>query len=276
MANYPGSYIPIEQSTNSKLNTVVDQLLTPRLLLFRQIQVNDEQLKLMTDRITWKTEWGNILSDAQIVINRAGERLMPSQFEIDIEFGKINFTDLNYDDQIEGNGCCISMAGPDGKPQIEVTANYVFDYFPHDVLESYITSAINTINTACAEGSPTYYSVTDYPDVWNGVVSDLSFALCMERLLLDYDLWKGRLIFALGADQLLEGQGGDIVSQLTTLKQNAEERAYKTLDNPKFRAGYYTSAPTAHYWRAVYTPGMTGSQYVGGRLRGWKPNRIGR
>jgi len=278
MSNYPSSFIPIEQSTNTKLNVVVDQLLTPRLLLFRQIEVSDEPLKLMTDRTTWKTTWGNILPDAPVVINRAGERLTPEQFELEPVFGRVTFNDLNYDGEIEKGDLSFPMASPDGKEAIEVTGNYTFDYFPHTVLENYIQLAIGIVNTACSEGAPSFYTVLDFPDYWNGVVADLAFAHCMERLLLDYDLWKGRLIFAIGPDSLLEGQGGDIVGQLTSLKQNAEERAYKTIDNPKFKAGYYTSLPTIHYWRAIYTPGMTGSAnaYMGGRLRGWRPNRLGR
>lgn len=278
MSNYAATYIPIGQSTNAKLNSIVDELLTPRLLLFRQIEVNDEPLKLKTDRITWKTLWGNILPDAPIVINRAGERLTPEQFEVENVFGEINFTDLNYLNCIEKGDVQVPMAGPDGRQLIDVTANYFFDYFPHDVLESYILGALGTVNTAVAEAAPTYYKLDDFPDYWNSVLADLAFSMCMERLLLDYDLWKGRLIFAIGADQTLEGNGGDIIGQLTTLKQNAENRAYKTLDNPKFKAGYYVSLPTVYYWRAVYSPGMSGSSqmYNSGRLRGWKPNRLGR
>lgn len=272
---YASTYIPINQSGNEKLDYIIDSMLTPRLLLFRQIEVSDEQLRLETDRVTWKTLWGNILPGAPIVVNRAGERLKPGQFTVDNEFGRITFGDVNDAGEIVAGEATIPMSYGNGKPAIDVTANYVFDYFPNGVLSGFIQNALGIVNTAVVESAPTSYTVETFPEAWGGVLTDLAFALCMERLLLDYDLWKGRLIFAIGADQLLEGAGGDIVGQLTTLKQNSEQRAYRTLENPRFKAGFYVSAPTPYYWRAVYAPGSIGSsRYQGGRLRGWKPTRI--
>jgi hypothetical protein len=279
MSNFPSTFIPLSTSTSLRTNKIVDEYLTPKLIGFRQIEVSDEPLTIMTDRVTWKTLWGNILPDAPIVITRAGERLMPVQFETDNTLGRITFKDLNVNNQIIGNnGIMIDMTGRDGRQTIEVTGNYMFDYFPFDVLKSFVVSSLNIVNTAGNEAGSTFYTIDSCPSNWDGVITDLAFAQCMERLLLDYDMWKGRLIFAIGADSILEGQGGDISSQLQTLKQNAEERAYKTIDNPKFKAGYYTSMPTANYWRAINTPGMSGSQdvYTSGRLRGYRPNRIGR
>jgi len=276
MATYPGTYIPLGLGSSARASQFIDEYLTPKLLRFRQIESNDEQLTLDYDRETWRCAWGNILEMAPFKIIRAGERMMPDNYEVGYEYGTVTFKDLNAQNQIVAGNQVINMSGPDGSPVIDVMGSYVFDYFPAPVLEGLTVNAINVVNTAGQEASPTQYTLENCPKYWDGVIVDLAFAMCIERLLLDYDLWKGRLVFAIGADAILEGQGGDITSQLTTLKQNAEDRAYKTLDNPKFKAGgYYTSAPTVNYWKAINSPGSSGGQYSG-RLRGWKPNRIGR
>lgn len=279
MANYAGTFIPIGTLSSTRMNKFVDEYLTPKLLMFRQIPSNDEVLTLDSDRETWRTAFGNILPDAPFKVIRAGERMMPSDFEVDVVDGKVTFNDINENFQIEHGTELIDTVGADGVPLIEVSASYMFDYFPANVLQNLVANACNIVNTAGNEASPTTYTVDTCPTYWDGVITDLAFAQCIERLLLDYDIWKGRLIFAIGADQILEGQGGDITSQLNTLKQNAEERAYKTLDNPKFKAGgYVLSYPTVNYWKAVNTLGSTGSQNMnlGGRLRGWRPNRLTR
>jgi hypothetical protein len=107
-------------------------------------------------------------------------------------------------------------------------------------------------------------------------MTDLAFAQCMEKLLLDYDLWKPRMIFAIGPNDVYGG-GGDITGQLETLKQNAEARADKTMDNEKFKSGNYLSPPTQFYYDSIN--GMGGSSsahgipFLTGRLRGWHPNQ---
>ena len=58
------------------------------------------------------------------------------------------------------------------------------------------------------------------------------------------------MIFAISPNGLYDGND-NIMSQLELLKRNAEERAYKALDNPKMRAPDYLAPPTPLYWRAV-------------------------
>ncbi|MCK9154628.1 MAG: hypothetical protein M0P12_00790 [Paludibacteraceae bacterium] len=263
--------------SSERANALIDDFLTPKLLRFRQIEVNDEPLKLDSDRKTWLFAFGNVLETAPLRIVRANEKMMPDSFEIDPQMGKLTFPDVNSSFQIISGNDLIDTVDAIGNPLIDVSASYSFDYFPAEVLYGFLVSSINTINSAGQDSSPTYYTIENCPDYWAGVIVDLAFAQCMERLLLDYDLWKGRLIFAIGADMLLEGQGGDIVSQLSTLKQNAEDRAYKTIDNPVFKAGGRLLAyPTNYYWRAVSGVGTSGTMNVGGRLRGWRVNRLGR
>jgi hypothetical protein len=154
-------------------------------------------------------------------------------------------------------------------------ATYVFDYFPQMVLEGFITAAVSIINMTSV-GPPTSYTVDTAPTNWEGVIVDLAFAMAMEKLLLDYDLWRYRLVFAIGPNEM-EGGGGDIASQLTTLKQNAEQRAEKAMDNPKFKTGNYLAPPTTLYFSAIRgfgaSSGGHGVPFVSGRLRGWKANK---
>jgi hypothetical protein len=101
----------------------------------------------------------------------------------------------------------------------------------------------------------------------------------MEKLLLDYDLWRYRLLFAIGPNEAYGDGGSDISGQLTTLKQNAEERASTAMQNEKFKVGNYLAPPTQVYFDSIKgiggSSGAHGVPYISGRLRGWKPNRLG-
>ena len=119
------------------------------------------------------------------------------------------------------------------------------------------------------------------PTNWDGVISDLVSAMCMEKLLLDYDLWKGgRDYFAIGSDSLLSGSGGDVTNQLSTLKRNYEERAYKTMENnPKFRTpNAFLRDLTRFYYQSLLIgsgPSVSPHGYSDyGKLRGIKFNKI--
>jgi hypothetical protein len=278
MAFYEGTSIEIGTLSSKNANTIVDEYLTPNLLMFRQIPVHDEPLRSLSDRETWKTLWGNILEEEEITIVRAGKILNDTEYEVDRLYGKVTFTDQTVDHKIPLGNSQVDIYCADGSPAIDVVATYTFDYFPANVLNGMVKQALNVVNSMGNNVSPTLYTIDNMPEYFMGPVTDIAFAKCMERLLLDYDLWKSRLIFAIGPDSFLEGQGGDIVGQLTTLKHNAEERAYKVLENPRFKTGYVVTAPTQNYWRAVRGIGITGAQQGdvpnGGRYRGWRTNRV--
>jgi hypothetical protein len=152
------------------------------------------------------------------------------------------------------------------------------------VLEGFIRSAISVVNTA-AVGPPTNYrfcNTPQPPEFWSGVIVDIAYAMAMERILLDYELWKWRLVYAIGPQEIYGGAGGgDLASVIETLKRNAEERANKTLENEKFKTGNYLSPPTQAYWSAIrgYGGGSWSSScgtlpFTGGRLHGWAPTSI--
>jgi hypothetical protein len=278
MQFYAGTSIEIGSLSSATANLIIDEYLTPNLLMFRQIPVHDETLIPLNDKESWKTLWGNILANEEFSLVRSGKVLSLDEFYVDRKYGKVTFLDQTADYKIPLGNTQIDIYCADGTPAIDVVASYTFDYFPAEVLYGMVKHALNVVNSSGNNASPTAYTIDNMPSYFQAPVTDITFAKCMERLLLDYDLWKSRLIFAIGPDSFLEGQSGDIVGQLQTLKHNAEERAYKILDNPRFKTGYHITAPTQNYWRAVRGIGVTGSQTgdtpYGGRYRGWRPNRV--
>jgi len=262
MAVFPHTTIPTGESSSSNVNTLVDELLTPKLMLFREITIYDEEGTILPNGQGWRWTYGNWNPTFSLIYRKNNVVQTPGSFTPSYSDGLIHDTSISV--------------GADGRPQDVAELTYRFDYFPIDVLEGMIDHAVDTVNTA-AFGSPASYTVDTMPDYWNGVVSDIVFASCMERLILDFTLWRGRLIFALGPNEV-EGGGADMVSQLETLKQNAEERAYRTLDNERFKNPPLVSPPTQTYYNSVR--GVGGGAYSPhgipgyGRLRGWRSNRI--
>ena len=253
MAVFPGSYVETDAHSDARINGIVDNLLTPRMLAFRQISIFDENATLMSDGVTWRLHYGNWNDTFPLVVHKNSEVIA-------------GYTVTSYVYGMIQTGAVVSGD--------VVNVTYNIDYFPVEVLAGFIMTAVDIVNTS-AVGPPTSFTIDTAPSYWDGVLADLAFALAMERLILDYDLWYGRLIFALGPDQLYEG-GGDVVSQLETLKTNAEERANKTLENEKFKVGNHQSPPTENYWAAIRGIGRSG-RHVGvvgyGRLRGWRPTK---
>ncbi len=265
MAVFPGTYIPTGVASTAKFNHLIDDLMTPRLMSFRQICIHDEPANLSPDdQLTWGVTWGNWLTAAPLRIRKNG-----------VLVASASVTNIDY---VHGTFRVGAVdVGADGVARDTVEAGtYWFDYFTPDILEGFYTAAVSIINMT-AIGPPTTYTVDSAPTNWEGVMTDLAFAMCMEKLLLDYDLWRYRLLFAIGPNEI-EGGGGDIASQLETLKTNAEQRAEKAMENEKFKVGNYLSPPTQFYYEAIRglggSYGAHGIPFLTGRLRGWKPNRF--
>jgi hypothetical protein len=254
MATYPGSYVPLSNHSIARINEIIDALLTPRILCFRQITIFDEPATLMPDGLTFKVTYGNWNETFDFLIHKNGKKLSTSEyFNMDYVAGKFDVGPL-----VQGDW---------------VNATYNFDMFPQVVLVGFIYAAIETINSA-AVGPPTSYTVETMPAHWDGVVVDLVYAHCMEKLMLCQNLWSGKLIYAI--PDFDEGGGGDIAGNLETLKRNAEDRAYKSLENELFKVGQYQSPPTQYYYQAIRNMGGGGphSGSIGyGKFRGWKPRR---
>ena len=260
MGLFPGTYIPTGVASSAKMNHLIDDLLTPKLMSFRQMCFYDEQAVLDCDGSTWATNFGNWLVDAPVKVRKNGAPCA-TVTNIDYEYGTFIAGAVDV--------------GLDGKPRDVVEVNYMWDYFPVQILEAFYKSAVSVINMT-AVGPPTNYTVETAPTNWEGVMTDLAFAMAMEKLLLDYDLWKFRLVFAVGPDVVYQGGSGDIVSQLETLKNNAEQRADNAMQNEKFKTGNYLSPPTSIYFDAIRGGGSGGPHgipFLTGRLRGWRPNK---
>jgi hypothetical protein len=261
MAVFPGTYIPTGVASSAAMNHLIDDLLTPKIMSFRQICIYDEQAYLDCDGVTWHVTFGNWLEASPLKARKNGCPC-PTVSNIDYSYGTFQVGAVDV--------------GADGKPRDTVEINYNWDYFPVAVLEGYITAALSIINVT-AIGPPTNYTVDTAPTNWEGVITDLAAAMCMEKLLLDYDLWKYRLVFAVGPDVVYGGGSGDITGSLETLKSNFEERANNAMQNEKFKTGNYLSPPTSIYFDAIRggggSAGPHGIPFLTGRLRGWKPNK---
>lgn len=265
---FPGTFVEKGTSSCATMNELIDDYLTPRVLPFRMISFFDLPLRLCADGETWTAPFGNWLSGSDCYeVNKNGSPLLLSQM--------VDFDNVAGSFKLLGG----TDIGPDNRPRDVVEATFQFDYFPVELMESYIKQALHNIN-ASAFGPPTCYEIcssNEPPKYWYGVITDMAFAHMMEKILLDYNLWKYRLIFAIGPNEVENG-GGDIASQIETLKQNAEDRANKALENEKFKiGGNYVSPPTVFYFDSIRgfggSSGRHGIPFTGGRLRGWRPNR---
>ena len=268
MATYfPGTWIETNIAGTINYNDLVDNYMTPRLLSFRQITIHDEPATLKPDKTFWKVTYGNwnhgdVLEDT-VEIRKNGS-VLPDSGVSNVNFVRGWFQANPID------------LGPDQKSRDTIEATYEWDYFPVPVLKNLLMQALQIVNTS-AWGSSTSYDIDTMPNNWKGVVTDLAFALAIERILLDYDLWKWRLVYAIGPGEVESG-GGDIVNQLQTLKQNAEERANKTLENDKFKPGNCIAYPTVYYYDAVRGVGIAGGHGIpfvsGSRLNGYVANKM--
>lgn len=261
MAVFQGTFVPTGVASTAKFNHLIDDLMTPRLMSFRQIHIHDEVASLDVDGQTWHSTFGNWLTAAPLVIRKNGI--------LCATVTSINYTNGTF----QANPVDV---GADTKARDVIEASYVFDYFTTAILEGLYTAAISIVNMT-AVGPPTSYTIDNSPTNWEGVITDLAFAMCMEKLLLDYDLWRYRLIFAIGPADMESGGGGDIANQLTTLKTNAEDRANTAMQNEKFKTGNYLAPPTQFYYSSIRgmgaSSGAHGVPFVGGKLHGWKPTR---
>ena len=275
MANFPGTSIAIGQGTTPQRIYMIDNLLTPRLLAFRQIHIwNEEPVRLLSDNVTLKLTFGNILqTKAALELTKSGKRLTGVDIQsIDYDAGEIILNPV-----VSGNVIVPAIQiGPDGNALDVVSATYIWDYFPVPVLEGLLLQGISTVNTA-AHGASTYYTLENCPVPWYGVICDLAYAFAMERLLSDYNLWKYRLVMAIGPEQIESGSD-NIPSQLQVLKNSAEERAMKTIENPKFKCGEIVAGPTKYYWEGIGGGSISGAHgipFLGGHLNGFVQTRMG-
>jgi hypothetical protein len=254
MATIQGTYVQTGLGSTDRINAIVDVMLASSLVEFRQIVIYHERGTKIGQN-AWRFSYQNWNPDYpyQVYLNNSPTALDSSLYSIDYTMGIINLTGTFT----EGDN---------------IQCTYCFDYFPIYVFEGFLVKAVDVINMG-AHGPVTSYDLSNAPSNWDGVIADLVFAMCMEKLILDYDLWKGRLIFAIGPQALADG-GGDILGALETLKQNAEDRAYRSMDNEMFKTSPHLAKPTKYYYESLLVGSSSRNSAHGiensGKLRGWK------
>lgn len=254
-----GTWLKTNQSSNDRVNYIIDTLLNPSILEYRQIGIYHEPaIKLTKNRFKFTYQnWNQ--AEIQLFLNNNPVQLDSSMYSVNYEYGIIN---VNFD-------------ATDGDT---LMCSYNFDYFPTHILEGFLHRAVSQINVGTV-GTVTDYTLDTAPTAWDGIIADYAYVYCLDKLILDYDIWKGRLIFALPPQALADGSG-DIISQLDSLRSNAMDRIRMTIQNPKFKAKEYLAAPTIWYYRGISPAGrsfggLSGNSIVGGKLRGLRINRFG-
>lgn len=230
---YINKYITPANTDSEIANNIINYLVYPQIFMFCEIQVHYEVGTRMRDG-SYKFTYGNWNKayEPQVFLNGADTQLNPSLYTINYERGIItpNFQTTSGDNMI---------------------CTYNFAWFTDKMIYSYLERSMASINFH-GSGATTSYTLETMPETFYGIAADLAVAMCCENLILSTTMWIGRLVFAISNNDMYNG-GGDISSQLETIKHNCEDRAYATLQNEKTRAPNSIARPTPAYWRAIMT-----------------------
>lgn len=251
-------YIEPINSGISSVDKIINDMVYPQIWMFCEIHAYYETGSRLRDG-SYKFTYGNWNKtfEPEVFLNGSENQLNPSNYSIDYEKGIII---PNYESTSGDNMLC----------------TYNFSWFKPETLISYVERSIGTINYH-GQGATTNYTTSDLPEGFYGISADLCVAMAMESLLLGITMWYGKLIFAVSANDLYNG-GGDVASQLETIKRNCQDRAYSSLENEKMRAPNSIAKPTPAYWRSVtlgtgIRPGPHG-QWGYGKQKGMKFNKM--
>lgn len=251
-------YIQPIKTQHEIVNYIINELVYPQIWFFCEIQVYYEVGSKLRDgsyKFTY-ANW-NKAREPQVFLNGSDIQLNSDLYEIDYKNGIIT----------------PKFQSADGDNMI---CSYNFSWFDQNTLASFVQRSMGTINYH-GQGATTSYTIKDLPESFYGIAADLCVAMACENLILSTTMWIGKLIFAISSNDLYNG-GGDMASQLETIKRNCEDRAYSSLENEKTRAPNAIARPTQAYWRSItmgtgVRPGPHG-QFGYGKLRGLKINRL--
>lgn len=261
MRLFPGTTVELYQTGNQRMDYIINALMVSLLIQYMQLKVYYQvgtRIHQSISQNSYKFHYQNWNKgyQPQVYLNGGQVALSPELYQVDYQNGKIK---MLFNLQLGDN----------------VQVSYSFNYFPSFVLQGFIKRALGTVNTA-GQGAITTYDIQNAPTVYDPIISDLALAQCFQKLLLDYDIWKGRLIYAISSQGLYSGSD-NIVGQLQTLKRNCQDRAYRTLDNPLFRNKKTLARPTKYYYRSLMMGNGLWTNDHGGfngtRLHGLKINR---
>lgn len=257
MSDTISKYIKKASTGDTAIDSVINDLLYPAIFMFCEIPIYYENGLKQIDG-TYKFSYGN-WNEAfvpEVFLNGSDTQLNPSNYSIDYTKGVIT----------------PSFSASSGD---NLMCTYNFSWFTPEMLSSFLKRSVSTINYA-GQGAVTSYTFDTLPNGYYGIAADLAIAMCMETLILSYTMWSGKLIFSISANQMFDGSD-NIVSQLETIKHNAEDRAYKAIENPSLRAPYSIAKPTPAYYRSITVgnglrTGLHGGYY--GKSHGIKVNKL--
>jgi hypothetical protein len=243
-----GTYIDHSNTGNTRKDSLIDTMITPRIMRFRQLHIyRGEQFGYQKNPI--QSVYSNWLVGAPLKAWRNSLHVND-----DTDAGVLNIVDAKLGlfevDPVLDRGETLMVS-------------YYFDYFPDYILSSLIDQAMSFIN---AHEPASTYNYSDSPRSWDGMIAEQVYALCLERLLLDVTLWEGRLIFS---------APDDMVSQLTSALEGTRGRIPDLVHEMKKMP--YVSPPTFAYYDAIRMGGSRigfhGSTLGYGKTRGIHINR---
>lgn len=255
---FPATYVKLKQLQSERQNNIIDNYLTPSIIEYRQITIHHQVAARIYGnefKLSYQN-WND--NEIYVFLNNNPIRLDSDMYSVDRQYGKIF---LNFECTAADNIMC----------------TYNFDYFPSHVLHGFLQRAVSQIN-AGPVGTMSNYTLQNCPQYWDGLIADYAYTYCLDRLILDYDIWKGKLIFSISPQGLADGSD-NIISQLQSQRSSAWQRINITINNPKFKAKQALAYPTQHYIDGISPfgryPGMSGNGVTGGRFRGLVINRFG-
>lgn len=253
------NFIEPISSGSTAIDTIVNQMVYPEMWMFCEIMAHYETANKAGDgNFHFTYHHWNRAYHPQVFLNGSDVPLNDSLYEINYKEGYI-------------------VPKWEVSPADNLMCTYNFNWFTPETMISFVKRSMGTMNFR-GNGQPTNYTTETLPESWYGISADLVIAMMAESLIFAQSMWYGRLIFAVSANDLYNGGGSDIASNLESMKRNAEDRAYSALDNENMRAPAYLSRPTPAYWRAIsigngIRPGPHG-QWGYGKQKGVKYNRM--
>jgi len=240
--------IPPANTGVSRVDGLIDTMLNSRIERFRLLQVHSEMIQPRNSS-TFYTCWANVQPAAPFDVHynsllANSHPAAPAITLVDASSGEFSSTfPIGTGDQ--------------------VYITYVFDYFPDPILLGIYKQAMDMVN---AYDPATNFKIQQAPQNWDGVITEMAYIICLEKLILDVTLWKSRLIFS---------EPDTMVSNLESALSGARDRAPTMIAEMKKQP--YTSPPTSSYYNAIRLGGVRsgfhGSGLGYGRTRGIRINR---
>lgn len=231
---------------SSRVDKLIDDMLDANLAEFRQLMVWDEHASRTGDNP---------------MVFRITYRPLNTSFTPEVYDGQNNRVAANDVTFYMDEGT-FSVSSDDGNQDYFVT--YRFNYFPAEVLESFLKLSLMEINaTATANTYVTSYDAIDSaPAYFDGPLVLGAIAKAYKRLAMDTLLWKNYLIWPDGKN----------AQQMATEAANFFNQLYTELrTGTKF--GKFIAKPS-EYYALFRVSGFGGINQFAGKFRGLALNQM--